>query len=88
MGDFNFNVPALAVTNPILLWLFKHGWEDPSWGRLPINQAALGLALHGISERVADRRLQGELQKIAQAMVSQNAREVVEAPKPRALADG
>jgi hypothetical protein len=87
MPDYSFHVPSLAVTNPIWLWLFKHGWEDPSWGRLPINQAALGLALHGISERVADRRLQADLQKIAQAMVSENAREAVEAPKGRALAD-
>lgn len=87
MTDFTFNVPALAVTNPIWLWLFKHGWEDPSWGRLPINQAALGLALHGLAERVADRRLQGELVKIAQTIVSQNAREAVESPKPRTLTD-
>lgn len=87
MTDFNFNVPALAVTNPIWLWLFKHGWEDPSWGRLPINQVALGLALHGIAERVADRRLQGELVKIAQTMVTQHAREAVEVPKARALAE-
>src|SRR5205085_3728628 len=23
----------LVVINPILLWLFKHGWEEPGWGQ-------------------------------------------------------
>ncbi len=73
MPDTSFHMPISVVNNPILLWLFKHGWEDPSWGRLPINQAALGLALHGLSEKVASRELQAQLQGIAQKMVAENA---------------
>ena len=83
MADVSFHVPVSVVTNPILLHLFKLGWEDPSWGHLPINQAALGLALHGLSERVANRRLQLELQQLAQNIVNESAREAVADAKPR-----
>ncbi|MET3722328.1 hypothetical protein ABIC35_000219 [Sphingomonas trueperi] len=77
MADVGFHVPISTVTNPILLYLFNHGWESPGWGHLPINQAALGLALHGLSEKVADRRLQAELQQLAHNIVDQSARAVV-----------
>ena len=48
MAEFLTHLPIATVTNPILLWLFKHGWEDPGWGHLPINQVALGLVLHDL----------------------------------------
>ena len=66
MTDFNFHLPTLVVTNPILLWLFKHGWEDPGWGHMPSNQIALGLILHDLGNKVADRDLQEQVQAIAQ----------------------
>lgn len=47
MPDFTAHLPLAAVTNPILLWLFKHGWEDPDWGCLPVNQVAIGLVPRG-----------------------------------------
>ena len=31
MNPFQLSTPILTVTNPILLWLFRHGWEDPEW---------------------------------------------------------
>ena len=36
-NKFDFS-EMLVVTNPILLWLFKHGWEDPGWGRDDASQ--------------------------------------------------
>lgn len=73
MAELTFHQPLLSVTNPILLWLYKHGWEDPEWGKMPINQVALGLALHELSSKVADRELQTQLRTIANKVVAENA---------------
>ncbi|MEJ2611037.1 MAG: hypothetical protein P8179_13365 [Candidatus Thiodiazotropha sp.] len=77
MSEFTVHLPVATVTNPILLWLFEHGWEDLSWGKMPINQAALGLVLHDLSTKVADRALQEQIQGIATKLVSENAQRVV-----------
>lgn len=77
MAEFVAHLPTLSVTNPIWLWLFNHGWEDPGWGRMPINQVALGLALHEIGTRLANRELQGQVQAIAQKVVAENAQHAV-----------
>lgn len=77
MSGLTTHLPLSTVTNPILLWLFKHGWEDPSWGHLPINQVALGLVLHDISEKLADRNLQEQVQAIARKVVAENTQHAV-----------
>jgi len=77
MDNIQVQLPILTVTNPILLWLFKHGWEDPSWGHIPINQVALGLALHDLSSRLSDRALREQVQAIAQKVVAENAQHVL-----------
>ena len=46
---FDFS-EMLAVTNPILLWLFKHGWEDPGWGRDDASQISILSALHALAK--------------------------------------
>jgi len=76
MTDFIAHLPIAAVTNPILLWLFKHGWEDPDWGQMPINQVALGLVLHDLGNRLADRALQEQVKAIAQKVVAENAQRI------------
>ena len=77
MTDFIAHLPVASVTNPILLWLFKQGWEDPEWGRKSINQVTLGLALHDIGAKLADRALQEQVQAIAQKVVAENAQHIV-----------
>jgi hypothetical protein len=76
MTDFNVKLPAATITNPILLWLFKQGWEDPGWGQLPVNQVALGLILHDLGNKLADRALQEQVQDLAQKVIIENARSV------------
>ncbi len=66
-------IPVETITNPILLWLFRHGWEDPNWGHIPTNQVALGLALHDLSTRLANPELKDQLQHIAQKVVADNS---------------
>ena len=58
-------LPALRVTNPILLWLFAHGWEDPDWGQSPIGQVAISAALQELAKSVADRNVSSQIQKLA-----------------------
>ena len=77
MNDILANLPGVTVTNPIFLWLFKQGWEDPGWGNLPVNQIALGLILHDLSNKLADRTLQNQLQEIAEQVISKNATKAV-----------
>ena len=77
MSDFT-RLPVEVVTNPILLWLFKRGWEDPSWGHLAINQVALGLMLHDLSTKLADHALQEQVQAIARKVVAENGQRAVQ----------
>jgi hypothetical protein len=48
------DTPTLAVTNPILLWLFAHGWEEPVG---PEGQIAVGLAIRELAKQVEDREM-------------------------------
>ncbi len=69
----HLTTPVAEETNPILLWLYKHGWESPEWGKRPANQVALGLALHDLIERVSNEKLKGQMQVLAQQVVAENA---------------
>jgi hypothetical protein len=77
MTELIAKLPTATVSNPILLWLFKQGWEDPTWGQLPVNQVALGLVLHDLANKLADRSLQEQIHEIAEKIVINNARSVV-----------
>ena len=77
MADFIGRLPKWVVKDPILLWLFNQGWEDPGWGQTPINQVAAGLILHGLAERFADKAIQKQLQTIGQQVVAANAQLIV-----------
>ncbi|MDA1343745.1 MAG: hypothetical protein O2966_07820 [Proteobacteria bacterium] len=70
-----------AVTNPILLWLFKHGWADPARGNLPANQVAIGLILHDLGSKLTDPALQEQAQEIAQKVITENSRSVIKRPE-------
>jgi hypothetical protein len=75
MTDIVADPPASPTgTNPILLRLFKLGWDDPSWGQLPVNQVAIGMILRDLGYKLADRSLQEQVQEIAQKIIIDNAR--------------
>ncbi len=76
MVDITAHLPITSVTNPILLWLLVHG-GDPGPEQRLINQVALGLALHDLGNRLADRELQIQVQAIAQKVVAENAQRIV-----------
>jgi hypothetical protein len=62
MNPLQFQMPVLTVTNPILLWLFRHGWEDPDWGRTPVGQIAIATAIHEMAGQLADGELRRQIQ--------------------------
>jgi len=62
-----------AVTNPIMLWLFAHGWEDPEWGKTTEAQISVGLAIRELAKQVDDHGLAGEIEKLAAKHIANSA---------------
>jgi hypothetical protein len=78
MGGFNFRIPELVITDPILLWLFNHGWEDPVWGQTDANQLTLALALYQLAGRFTDAATRGAIQGAATKAVSLLSQKIVD----------
>jgi glutaredoxin-related protein len=55
----------LVVTNPILLWVFKHGWEDPGCGRDDASQISILSALHALADQISDKELRSQVKKLS-----------------------
>lgn len=68
--------PKLAVTNPIWLWLFKHGWEDPDWGRTPVGQLALATAIYEMAGVLQSAEAQKAIRTAAGRAVAEAAQQV------------
>jgi hypothetical protein len=68
--------PQIRVTNPLLLALFAHGWEEiiPPTG--PLNQVTLGLAIHELASNVSDESARKAIRSAAAAVVAKNAKSV------------
>lgn len=64
---------AEVVTDPVLLWLFRHGWEDPGWGRRDAGQVILTAAIHELAERLTDADARRAVQKEAARALKQLA---------------
>jgi hypothetical protein len=64
-------LPISAATNPILLWLFKHGLEDLDWGKHTLDQLTIALTIRGLASMIADRDAGEELQRIAEKTASE-----------------
>jgi hypothetical protein len=70
-------MPTLVVTNPWLLWLFQHGWEDPNWGKRAPDQVTIAIAIHELAAKVADVEMRNRIQSSA-ARLMVTAAQVVE----------
>jgi len=62
MNPFQISTPILTVTNPILLWLFRHGWEDPEWGRTPAGQIAAASTIYELANLIDDVEMRKQIQ--------------------------
>ncbi|MES2105388.1 MAG: hypothetical protein V4634_15305 [Pseudomonadota bacterium] len=61
----------LHITN------YFHGhWEDPEWGRMPVNQLLIGLAVKELANGINDVELKGHIQSAAEKVVAKNSQSV------------
>ncbi len=67
--------------NPVLLWLFRHGWEEPGWGRSPAGQVATALIIHELAGRITDDEMSRELKAVAGKIMESNAGKVASAAR-------
>ena len=70
-------LPIATVTNPVLLWLFRHGWEDPDWGHSTMDQLTIALAVHDLAGKMADVDARKQIQNLAAKTVAKVAQEIV-----------
>ena len=61
----------LHITN------YFHGhWEDPEWGRRPVNQILVSLALRELANGIQDSEAREQLHTITDKIISINAQRV------------
>jgi hypothetical protein len=61
----------LHITN------YFHGhWEDPEWGRMPMNQVLVGLAIRELATGIEDAEIRGLIQGAADKAVAKNVQGV------------
>jgi hypothetical protein len=70
-------LPIAAVTNPILLWLYEHGWEDPDWGHRPAEQLTIALAIHEFAGMLTDTDATAQIQTVTKKTVATLSRKLV-----------
>lgn len=68
---------TLEVTNPILLWLFNHGWEDPTWGQTEANQLTLAVAINQLAGRITDAGTRTAIQTATAKSVANLSQKIV-----------
>jgi hypothetical protein len=61
----------LHITN------YFHGhWEDPEWGKRPVNQVLIALALSELAEGIQDTAVRGQIQKATNETIARNTQQV------------
>lgn len=63
-------VGILTVTNPLLLWLFNHGWEDPGWGRNEESQIVIASSISGLADQITDTETRDQIKALAAKIMS------------------
>jgi len=52
---------------------YFHGhWEDPEWGKLPVNQLLIGLAIRELSSRLQDPEVRNVIHTAADRTIAKN----------------
>jgi hypothetical protein len=64
----------LHITN------YFHGhWEDPNWGRTPINQVLVGVTIRPLAEGLEDSTLRNQIQNAANEAIAKHTPQVARA---------
>ena len=70
MNHSEVRVPPAVLTNPWLLWLFNHGWEDPGWGQTPVGQITIATAIHELAGHLSDVEIKKQIQTATGSVVA------------------
>jgi hypothetical protein len=64
----------------LLLTDYFHGhWEDPEWGRRNENQILIALAVHELSNKIADTGIRGQIQQASGQVIAKQSETLVRA---------
>lgn len=56
---------------------YFHGhWEDPEWGKQPVNQLLIGLTIRELSTGIEDKELRSQIQIAADKAIAKNSQNV------------
>ena len=67
-------------TNPVLLWFWRHGGEDPDWGKLiasKIGQITTALTIYELAGDIVDEEIRQQIQFYATETVNKLAHEAM-----------
>jgi len=53
---------------------FDGHWEDPEWGRMPINQILVGLAIRELANGILDTEVRSQIHAAADRAIAKQAR--------------
>lgn len=70
-------VGVLEVINPLLLWFYRHGGEDPGWGRREEEQVAIATAVYGLAGQIASSETREKLRALAASAILEAAKNLV-----------
>lgn len=62
----------LHVTN-----YFNGHYEDPEWGRMPVNQILVGLVIRELANVIQDAEIRGQIQTATDKSIAKNAQGTV-----------
>lgn len=70
-------IPILTVINPIWLWLFQHGWEDPEWGKRAIDQHNIAIVMHELAGAITDSQVKKEIRNVTAKFILSTSEQMV-----------
>jgi hypothetical protein len=62
----------------IMLWLYRHGWESPDWGKLPIDQINIASTIHELAAELSDVESKKAVQAAAKKAMASAARGIAQ----------
>ena len=76
MNNDKIQEHVLTVTNPLLIWLFKHGWEEPV-GQSHVGQVAIASAIHELANKITDSDMRKQIQCASAKAMANTAAKMV-----------
>lgn len=69
--------PAETGVDPVMEWLFRHGWEDPGWGKSEVGQLTLTLVIHDLAGRFVNHATRDAIREITSKSVGEAAQRII-----------